>query len=279
MRRLAFALVLLMTFSTVAAAAPGVLRARMRAPYDHDRLLTIMVVGSDVGGPDRPGNPLKGRADALHLIAVDTRRATATVVDIPRDSVIGGDKVNAHLAVGGPKRLRYRLEQYTNLNIDHYVVTSFSGMRRMVRAFGGVSVTVDRRVRDRKSNANLRPGYQRLTGRQALAYSRARKTLRNGDFDRTRHQGDLLIAAQHKLRRRQPTLLELSRLVASFSRNTESDISTQNVFRLAELASRIKPSNIKQVSLRGGIGSRGGSSVVYLYRTDVFRDIKRRRLG
>ena len=44
-------------------------------------------------------------------------------------------------------------------------------------------------LRDTSPGAFLDKGRQKLNGRQALAYARARKTLPGGDFDRPRHQG------------------------------------------------------------------------------------------
>jgi len=279
MKRLVVGLLAVAVLASAAVAAPIARGASLRPAYDGDKLLTILVVGSDIGPPTRPGNPLKGRADALHLIAVDTRRARATIVDFPRDSMIAGDKVNAHLVRGGPDGLRRRIADYSGIKIDHHAVTSFAGLRRMASAFGGVTMTLDRGIRDRYSKSNFRAGRQRLSGPEALAFSRARKTLPNGDFDRTRHQGMLLRAAHAKLRDRPPSLAQLTRLVGAFASNTETDIPTRDLFRLASLAARIKPRNIRQVSLRGSIGSSGGASVVFLHNTDVFGDIRRGKVG
>jgi anionic cell wall polymer biosynthesis LytR-Cps2A-Psr (LCP) family protein len=99
-RRVTGVVVMLALLTT--GLAVGVHRTSIRPAYDRDGLLVALVIGSDIGVPYRPGDPLRGRADAIHIVAVDPDEARATVVDIPRDSVIGGTKVNAHLAYGGP---------------------------------------------------------------------------------------------------------------------------------------------------------------------------------
>ena len=278
-RATAALLVLVMT-ATFAVAAPRLVReAHVLPEFDNRRILTILVIGSDVGPPQRPGNPLGGRADAIHLIAVDTRRARATIVDFPRDSVIAGDKVNAHLSRGGPENLVRVMEGYTNVRIDRYALTSFAGMRRMVDGLGGVTIKLDRAIRDSYSNANLRAGTQRLNGKEALAFARTRKVLSGGDFDRTRNQGRVLIAAQRKIAGKRMSLTEMARLASVFARNTESNIDIATLYELMVLARRVRARNVKQVSLRGSIGTQGGASVVHLFGTDVFRDIRRGKVG
>ena len=273
---LAVVIVLLLTANLALAAKE--LRAIARPGWDNDRTLVILVIGSDWGAP-RPGSPLEGRADGLHVIAVDTRRHRATIIDIPRESVVAGQKVNAHLALGGPGRLKSVMSSYTGLDIDFFALTSFRGLRTMVRKMGGVRITLDRPIRDSASRANLRGGTQKLGGAKALAFSRARKTVPGGDFTRTKHQGQLLRAAHRQIRQRQSDLPTLTRLVGAFARNTQTDIPPRQLFRLASLAVNIKPRNVKQVALSGPTGFAGAQSVVFLRTGSAFSDIRRGRIG
>jgi LCP family protein required for cell wall assembly len=202
------------------------------------------------------------------------------MVDIPRDSYIAGDQVNAHMAYGGPDRLRDVLEDYTGVAIDHFAVTTFQGLRAMVDAIGGVKVDIPSRMADPYSRAYFDPGLQRLTGQEALSFVRNRKSgVAGGDFGRTHNQGVLLRAAHAQLRKTNPSLGEMARFVAAFAQYTETDIPIPRLFKLATLAMAIKPSNVRQESLSGGIGSVGGASVVYLSGTEVFADINNGRIG
>lgn len=273
---LAATIVVLLTTNLALAAKD--LRAIVRPSWNEDRILTILVIGSDAGLP-RPGNPLTGRADAIHIIAVDTRRLTATIVDIPRDSVVSGDKVNAFMDPGGPQRLKSVLSSYTGIKFDYYALTSFRGLRGLVRGMRGVEVSLDRSIRDAAANANLRAGKQKLTANGALAFTRARKTVPGGDFTRTRHQGQLLRAAHRQIRSRQSELTDLPGLLATFSSNVDTDIPPSQLFRLASLAVKIRPRDVKQISLGGGTGMVGGASVVFLNAGSAFADIRRGRIG
>ncbi len=252
--------------------------ASVRPTWDEDRVLTILVLGSDMGLPRR-GDPRRGRSDALHIVAVDTRRLKATIVDIPRDSLVGGRKVNDYMVIGGPERVKKVLSAYTGIDLDYYAMTNFRGLSLMADAMGGIETTLDRAIKDPAAKANLRAGKQRLRGGEALAFVRARKTLPGGDFTRTKHQGQLLRAAHRQLVTRQSDLATITRLIGAFSRNTTTDIPAPQLFRFAALAVTLKPKRVKQVSLRGPFGFAGAASVVHLRAGSAFSDIKKGRIG
>ena len=274
----AIALALVLVLGANIALAAKVLTAETRTHWDDDRLLTILAIGSDMGLP-RVGSPLNGRADAIHLIAVDTKKLRATIVDVPRDSYISGDKVNAFLQSGGPERLASVMQSYSGVKIDYYVLTSFRGLRGLVSGIGGVPITLEAPIRDAASRANLRGGPQKLGSAEALAFSRARKTVGGGDFGRTRHQGELIRAAHKRLRDLDTGLVSMTRRLATFSRNTITDIPRTELFRMAALALDIKSVNIKQVSLSGPTGFVGAASVVHLQAGSAFSDIRNGKVG
>jgi len=247
----------------------------VRSAYGGDGLLTILAIGSDVGPPHRPGNALTGRADAIHLIAVDPAAKRATIVDFPRDSLVGGRKVNSYLALGAPERLRAEMQAYTGVPIDHWALTTFRGIELIAEGLGGIDVVVDADMRDPFSGSDFRAGPQRFLGQQALAYVRDRKSVAGGDFGRTRHQGDLLRFAHTQVRTRQGSLSELVRLAALFARTTSSSIPEHELLPMALLAVEIDPTAVRQVALSGGAGvGPGGGSIVRLNTGDTFERIR-----
>lgn len=272
------ALIVALLASNVAALTTY--RADLRPTYGGEGLLTILVLGSDVGWPDRPGDESRGRADGLHLIAVDPGQRRATVVSLPRDSFIGGTKVNAHLATGGPEAMVAQMEAYTGIEIDYWALTSFLGLQSLVEAMGGVEIEVERRMSSPEAGANLHPGLQRLGGADALAFSRDRKSQPRGDFDRTRNQGRLLAAAHAQMRGQQRDLLTLTRLTAAFIRHTHTSIPREEVMPLALLAAEIPPEQVRLVPLDGGFGTtRGGASIVHLNTGGIFDRIREGQVG
>lgn len=273
---LAVAIAVLLT-TNVALAAKD-LRAMVRPTWNEDRVLTILAIGSDAGIP-RSGDPRTGRSDGIHIIAVNTRTLKATIVDIPRDSFIAGAKVNAFMSQGGPERLKSVMSSYTGINLDYYVLTNFWGLRSMVDNLGGVQISLDSAISDPAAKANLPAGPQTLTGPEALAFSRARKSLSGGDFTRTRNQGALLRSVHRQIRAQHAELPQLTALLGSFSRNVDTDIPATQLFRLASLAVQIKPKNVKQVPLSGSNGFNGAEAIVNLNPGDAFSDIRAGRIG
>lgn len=278
-RRLAIVSVLAATLLLVSAAGVVTARTILRPTYARDGVMVALVIGSDAGWPYRPGDPLRGRADAIHLVAVSSAGRNATVVDIPRDSLIGGTKVNAHLATGGPDALVARLEEYTGLTIDYWVLTTFRGFENLTAGLGGVDVVVDQPMHDADSHSDFDPGPTRVQGANALAYARDRHSLPDGDFGRTRHQGDLLVAIHRRVSAQADDLPALVSLVGLMSRSTVSNVPRADLLPLVLLAADIAPEDVEHVALSGTTGTRDGASVVYLEPGDAFTRIRDGMVG
>lgn len=245
-----------------------------------DGMLVILAVGSDEGPPQRPGNPLAGRADGIHILAVDTTAARMTVLDIPRDAAIGGTKVNAHLARGGPQRLEAELEAWSGIAIDHWVVGSFWSLEQIALGLGGIEVDVPRPMNDPFSGTDLQPGSQRLDVGQALAFARDRKSQPDGDVGRTRNQGRMILSALQQMRRQAAgNLPEVLRLVQLFERSVAHDIPPAEVLPMALLAMRIEPGAVAQQTISGPFGTIGGQSVIIPQPGDAFDRIREGRVG
>ena len=111
----------------------------------------------------------------------------------------GSNRINASLYFGGPQLMARSVANLTGIEPDYVFVTSFSGLRHMVDAIGGVVVI----SRHRFSDINLRPqgfrlGRNRVNGVGAVAFSRIRKDLPAGDFDRSANQQETMRAIQRR---------------------------------------------------------------------------------
>jgi polyisoprenyl-teichoic acid--peptidoglycan teichoic acid transferase len=234
--------------------------------------LVLLTVGSDSGAPrfGRGGSMESGRADALQLVIIDTARRRGAVLSFPRDSYVpipghGTSKINAAMAFGGPPLLVATFERLTGLTIDYYALTSFDGLTDIVNKVGGVQVNVDMNLRDHFAGAFLDKGRQTLRGGQALAYARARKTLPGGDFDRSRHQGQLLLGGLGTFQRqvaKDPS--QVMAWLAVLRDEVKTDLPFPELLRLALLATRVPPGNLRNIPVPGAAGSAGGASVVRL---------------
>ncbi len=231
-----------------------------------DALVFILVLGSDA----RPNEDLLStRADSIHLLALNPMTMQGTIVGFPRDSYVqfprgGRGKINDALARGGPAYVAETVRLLTGLPIDYYVLTGFVGFQRLVDEVGGVDVLVDRRMNDRFSGARFEKGWHHFVGGEALAYSRNRNDVANGDFSRSEHQGQLLLAGLGKLRSSVADDVGLFDYLRVLRSTTRLDVPIDHLPKLAALARSLEPERITNVVLPGRVGYAGSASVVYL---------------
>jgi LCP family protein required for cell wall assembly len=257
---------------TDASFAPGV-PAR--------RPMFVLVVGSDA----RPGAaPTATRADSIHIVGVNPRRGRASVLGIPRDSWVsipggGSDKINSALVRGGPELIVETVRRLTGIPIDAYVLTGFLGFRRLVSAVGGIDIRIPAPIRDALAGANFDRGRERLSGPEALAFSRARHGVPNGDFSRSLNQGRVLVAALATLREQLASAgpTSLFRWAVAGARHLRSDLSLSDMFELLLAAPAFDPRRIRNDVASGRVGTVGGLSVVFLDggAFSRFRDLRR----
>ncbi|WP_128433169.1 LCP family protein [Streptomyces cyaneus] len=163
--------------------------------------LNILVLGSDsrsgeenkkLGG----GSSTGARSDTAMVVHIDGGRTKATVVSIPRDTLVtrpscplssgGSTQVaynamfNSAYAIGGPVCAVKTVESITDVRMDHFIEIDFSGFAKLVDALGGVTVTTDEDIDDEDSHLTLEAGTHHLDGKTALALARTRHGIGGG---------------------------------------------------------------------------------------------------
>ena len=169
--------------------------------------------GSGFGTASDFGPP---RSDTAILLHVSADRKHALAVSLPRDSWVqlpectSADgstvhpakegKFNSAFERGGPVCTVKTVESLTGVTIDHFAVVDFKGFENVIDAIGGVEVCMPTAVDDPKSHLKLPAGTSVVSGAQALAFVRARKTLGDGsDIGRIGRQQAFLSSAIRKL--------------------------------------------------------------------------------
>ncbi len=235
----------------------------------------VAVVGSDA----RPGQDVaSSRADSIHFVALDGAGGGA-VVGLPRDSFVavpgfGNRKVTTSLSLGGPEAMMGAFADLTGLPFEGYVMTGFAGFEAMLgEVLGGVSVEVPFAINDRWAHVTLEAGLQMLDGAQALGFSRARKTVPNGDFTRSEHQGVVLLGAAAMVQAAGvsaiPGLMELS------EPHLVTDMTPEALLTFSAMAARANLDEVDNIVAPGSPGSAGGASVVFLHDSadDLWADL------
>lgn len=182
-------------------------------------------------GVDRRSDPEEGvRSDTLILVRVDPQARTASMLSIPRDSVVlvrdvGWAKINTAfgygytnaaalygvgtdpLAAGGALTAE-TVEQFLGVTVDYIAQVDFRGFERLVDSVGGVLLDVPAPILDAEyptenngvERIYIPAGLQVLDGRTALIYARTRHS--SSDFDRSRRQQHVLRALLDQVRAR-----------------------------------------------------------------------------
>ncbi|WP_298440831.1 LCP family protein, partial [Gordonia sp. (in: high G+C Gram-positive bacteria)] len=114
--------------------------------------------------------------------------STGKPVVVPAESDV---KLNSIYAIGGPSCLVKTLTKISGLYINHFIGMDFEGFEKVVNVIGGVKVCSTVPLYDYELGYILRkPGTQKLTGKRALNYVRARNISveGNGDYGRIKRQ-------------------------------------------------------------------------------------------
>lgn len=248
------------------SAAP-IAMGRVRESFQPtDDKIFILVIGSDA----RSGNPIRSRADAIHIVGVNPEKMRGGILNFPRDSWVnvpgfGSSKINEAMYQGGPQLLAKTLETVTGIRIDYWVLTAFEGFEGIVQDLGGVEMRIPQVVVDKGSGANLKEGKQTLTRWEALAFVRSRYAFSGGDVARTTNQADFLLALLRKLRQqvdRDPG--KLLKWIAVAKRRTALNVPAGEQFRLGVLASQLNAKDVGNVTIPVQVGAVGAASVVFI---------------
>lgn len=220
----------------------------------------MLVMGSDARGSNLKGS----RADTLQIIGLDGQGG-AGIVGIPRDLYVplstgGTSKINAAFAYGGGPAEARTIENLSGIDVQGYVVTGFNGFGSIVDQSGGLPLVIEKAFTF-LDLLKVKKGRQVADGGTALAYARERHAFPNGDFDRSRHQQEILIAGGVAARLAGPAILPKEMSIVSKYAQTDVDAETALTFLAAFY--RIDPAKVKHTVVPGAIGtSSDGQSIV-----------------
>ena len=201
-------------------------------------IFTVLIAGQDNVGTH-------GLTDVLMLAAINPGEGSVNLVSIPRDTKVNfgqGSKVNEVFprSNGSTQRLMEEVENLVGFMPDFYVVVNLRAFGNLVDVLGGVHFNVPIRMQysdpydSPPLHINLAPGYQTLTGAQAMGLVRYRRTI--GDLGRVANQQAFLRAVADELLQlsnvpRIPALVEI------FVEHVDTDLPVRDMVYFAlELA-------------------------------------------
>jgi LCP family protein required for cell wall assembly len=286
------------------SAAPGPARGTGPPPgADITGPLNILVVGVDTRESIPDWQP---HADAVMVLHVTKGLDQAYLFSLPRDLLVNipafgkarfsgrHTKLTHAMSYGsrvpgtskpntaqGFELLAKTVSGYTGIaRFDAGAVLTFSGMRHLVDAIGGVDLYVDQRV----ASIHLRPdgkgrtpgasstgyvgpqkvypkGMNHLNGWQALDFARQRYGLPSGDYDRQRHQRQLIKALVGQVFRRDLATdsVKLDKVLRALGQALTFDGRGRKITEYAYALRNVKSSSIVLIGLPGRSIGGGGS--------------------
>jgi LCP family protein required for cell wall assembly len=177
-----------------------------------DRPAIAIVVGQDFRRWARE-EERGGRADTVMLMRADPNGGTLSMLSFPRDLMVDihcpgrgsfPGPINSAYALCGLPGTVETVKRLTGVPIHYLVTIDYRGFIQTVDKLGGVWMDIDRRYFNDNSGGgptfppiDLQPGYQELTGRQALSFVRYRHT--DSDLYRIERQRLFMRALKERL--------------------------------------------------------------------------------
>jgi LCP family protein required for cell wall assembly len=245
-----------------------------------DGPLNFLLIGSDL----RVSNPSMGqRSDTIVVVHVPADRRHAYLVSLPRDLLVqipadpaagyagGSDKINAAFqlggaGVGGARLLSATVTALTGVRFDGAAIVDFAGFRRVVDLIGGIRVCVDQPVTSIHTDRVFPVGCQDMDGAAALDYARQRYDLPDGDFDRQRHQQQILKAIADKVGSAGVlgNPIKLDQLVRAVAATLTVDLGGADLDRLVFALRDLRPDDLVGVAVPSRVDDVDGTSYVLL---------------
>lgn len=230
------------------------------------------------------------RTDTIMILHITGDRQSAYLISIPRDTYVdipgrGKNKINAAYSFGGPQLYIETIEQFTNLRIDHLAVIDWLGFEALTDAVGGVRMNFPDETPLASTDETLGPGWETLSGDDALGYVRMRYELENGDFDRVRRQQNFLRSLMEQTLERGTSASKISGVIDAVTNNLSVDDSftSRRMLDLGMSLRSIRGNDVDFLTIpHNGTGMEGSQSVVYPDETadkELFKAVKDDKIG
>jgi LCP family protein required for cell wall assembly len=241
-------------------------------PWDGSKRINVLFMGLDFRDWEAGEIP---RTDTMMLLTLDPVNMTAGMLSIPRDmwvNIPGYDhaKINTgyylgeldKLPGGGPQLAMDTVEEFLGVPIDYYAQVDFMTFVNFIDKVGGLDIRIEEEITvgilgQKDKDVTIYPGVQNLTGLEVLGYARSRYTA-GGDFDRAKRQQHVIMTLRKQFLtfNMLPVLVSKApELYQEFSSGIKTNLSLDQIIRLANLALQIPTENIHQAVI--------GPDVVY----------------
>lgn len=213
------------------------------------------VVNIALFGLDTRTDDDAGRSDAIIILSIDRKHDKIKLTSLARDMLVkidghGESKITHAFGWGKAKLAVKTINQNFGMNITDYAYINFHEFVEIIDYIGGVMIDVNEselNVMNNKYGPELRRlgfdykdakvGYQRLSGAQALAYSRNRYS--GSDIDRGNRQKEVLEAMFAEVK--DVSLTKYPSMISKILGMCHTTMSNDELFSVAQWAMSASP--------------------------------------
>jgi LCP family protein required for cell wall assembly len=251
--------------------------------------VNILLLGLDQR-PDERGQPT--RSDTMIVVSIDPSTKSGGMLSLPRDLWVpipgqGENKINTAHFFGevekkgnGPVLAKKTVQDLLGVPIHYYAKVDFQGFEKLIDMIGGVSIDVDRPVKDNEYPTEdygvrriyIPAGIQRMDGKTALQYARSRHA--DNDFSRSKRQQKVILAARQEALRLD-VLPKVPSMIGLVLQSVQTDLAPNDLLALAGMAKSVSSENIVSHSIDSSmmIDVNGNGTVFKLKRDEAARVI------
>lgn len=199
------------------------------------------------------------RSDVNILAVINPKTNKILLVNTPRDYYIKLNSKKAydkltHAGIYGIEESLKTLEDLYVTDIDFYFKINFSSLIKIVDTIGGI--TVNSKYSFSYDGFTFRKGTNNLSGKAALAFSRCRKELPNGDISRGENQEAVIQAIINKVSN--PSIItKYTSILSILSKSFVTNMDEQDIYDLAKYQLNNSPTwSLSSVNANGTSASR-----------------------
>ena len=214
-----------------------------------------------ISGIDQYGsvNSVRGRSDVNQLLVINPKTHKILIVNTPRDYYVQlagttglKDKLT-HAGIYGIDKSIATIENVYGIDINHYIRINFDTLIKVVDVLGGIDIYSDKAfIPWTNKKVYINEGWNHLNGKEALAYSRERKTYVDGDHHRGRNQQQVIEAIISKLTSTTTFLSKYNSILNSLDGSFQTDMDINLITSFIKYQLDKMPSwNIESVGANG----------------------------
>lgn len=207
---------------------------------DNTRKTTKNTFNVYISGMDEYGKVSEiSRSDVNIVLTINPKTKQILITNIPRDYYVklhdttGYNDKLTHAGIYGIDTSIATIEDLLGIKIDYYFKVNFSSLQKIIDALGGVEVYSEYSFQS-FNGYNFTKGYNKVNGKQALAFVRERKSFADGDNQRGKNQ-QAMIEAMFRKCTSPEIIVKYNSLLNSLKDSMITNMSTKTMVSLVKM--------------------------------------------